>query len=76
MIKGKDGGVKLQVGKGITERPVQHVYPLELRAETIQLNPKDEEFKPESMVGKLSRAAKETAKALIKHFVDGDVNEV
>ena len=65
LIEGKDGvirGVELRAEKGVMERPVQHVYPLELRTETKQLNTKAEQFKPESMVGKPSRVAKETAK--------------
>ena len=80
LIKGKDGiigGVKLRAGrKGIMERPLRHIYPLELRTETKQLNPKAEEFKPQTMVGKPTRGAKETAKALTKHFADDNAKEL
>ena len=73
LIKGKDGivrGVKLQAGKGIMERPLQHVYPLELKTETWKLTPKAKEFQPDSVVVKQTRGAKETAKALIQHLAD------
>ena len=79
LIKGKDGiirGVKLQAGKGIMKRPLQHIYQLELRTETKQLNPKAEEFKAQTLVGKPTRGAKETAKALIKHFADDNADEL
>ena len=79
LIKGKDGvirGVKLRAGKGIMERPLKHIYPLELRTETKQLNLKAEEFKPETMVGKPTRGAKEAVKALIKHFADDNADEL
>ena len=59
VITGKDGavrGVKLKTGKGIIERPVQHLYPMELKVDghkVTQDNPKQkelnhevEEFKP------------------------------
>ena len=79
LIKRKDGvirEVKLRAGKGIMERPLQHIYPLELRTETKQLNLKAKEFKPETMVGKPTRGAKESAKALIKHFADDNTDEL
>ena len=79
LIKGKDGiirGVKLRAGKGIMERPLQHFYPLELRTETKQLNPKAEEFRPQTMVGKPTREAKDTAKALIKYLADHNADEL
>ena len=78
LIKGKDGvvrGVKLRAGKGIMERPLQHVYPLELKTETWKLNPKAKEFQPNSEVKKQARGAKETAKALIQHFADENDDE-
>ena len=58
LIRGRDGvtrGAKLRTGKGITERSIQHLYPMELRLSTgnrkrdegkQNLNPAVEEFKP------------------------------
>ena len=48
-------------------RPLQHVYPLELKAETWKLNPKAKELQPDSEVKKRTRGAKETAEELIQH---------
>ena len=79
LIKGKDEiirGVKLRAGKGITERPLQHVYPLELQTETWKLNPKAKEFQQNSEVKKQTRGAKETAKALIQYFADENDDEL
>ena len=79
LIKEKDGnvrGVKLRTGKGIMERPLQHVYPLELRTETWKLNPKAKDFQPDSVVIKQTRGAKETAKALIQYLADENDDEL
>ena len=59
VITGKDGvvwGVKLKTGKGIIQRPVQHLYPMELKVDGCkvtqdgpkqkELSPEVEEFKP------------------------------
>ena len=79
LIKGKDGivrGVKLRAGKSIMERPLQHIYPLELKMETLKLNLKAKEFEPNSVVAKQTRGAKENAKALIRHFAGEDDEEL
>ena len=79
LIKGKDGvvrGVKLCAGKRTMERPIQHIYPLELRTETKRLNPKAEEFRPKNIDAKPKRKAQEIAKALIQHFAEEDGHEV
>ena len=79
LIKGKDGvvrGVKLRAGKGIMARPLQHVYPLELKVETWKLNPKAKELQPDSEVKKQTRGAKETAEELIQHFADENDDEL
>eukprot|EP00794_Sanderia_malayensis_P021100 gene21100-23160_t len=79
LIQGKDGivrGVKLRAGKGIMERPLQHIYPLAIKTETWKHNPKAKGFQPDSVVIKQTRGAKETAKALIQHFADEDDDEL
>ena len=68
LIQGRDGvtrGAKLRTGKGTIERPIQHLYPMELRLSTENrkkdgckrsLNPAVKEFKPRQQ-----RAAKREA---------------
>ena len=68
LIRGRDGvtrGAKLRTGKRITERPIEHLYQMELRLSTENrkrdegkqnLNPAVEEFKPRQQ-----RAAKREA---------------
>ena len=68
LIRGRDGvtrGAKLRTGKKIIERPIQQLYPMELRLSTENrkgdegkqnLNPAVEEFKPRQQ-----RAAKREA---------------
>lgn len=54
LYKGKDGvvrAVKLRAGKSFLERPVQHLYPLELSCDigkkaTVKLNIEATEFRP------------------------------
>ena len=58
LFEGKDGvvrAVKLRAGKSFMERPVQHLYPLELSCDignrqttktTTELNAEDTEFRP------------------------------
>ena len=79
LIKGKDGiirGVNLRAGKGIMERPLPHVYPLELRTEPLKSNPKAKEFQQDCVLIEQTRGAKETAKALIQYFADESDDEL
>jgi len=79
LIKGKDGvvrGVKLRAGKGVMERPLQHVYPLELKTETWKLNPKPNESQPDSEDKKQTSGAKETAEELNQPFADENDDEL
>jgi len=55
LIVGKDGvvrGARLRAGKSFMERPIQHLYPMELSCDrtaplqTEQLNPQAETFRP------------------------------
>ena len=60
-------GVQLQTGKGLLERPVQHLYPLELACDKVPekkqpMNPEAREFKPK-------RAAAEVAATKIKSLL-------
>ena len=82
LIRGRDGvtrGAKLRTGKGIVERPIQHLYPMELRLSTENtkknegrqnLNPAVEEFKPRQQ-----RAAKREAFRRINDLVLYDSQE-
>ena len=79
LIKGKDvvvRGVKLRAGEGTMERPIQLIYPFELRTETKRLNPKAKEFRPKNIDVKPERRAQEIVKALIQHFEEEDSDEV
>ena len=58
------------------ERPLPHVYPLELRTETLKFNPKAKEFHQDCVLIKQTRGAKETAKALIQYFADENGDEL
>ena len=62
-------GVKLQTRKGILERPVQHIYPLELSCDkkpnVVELNPIVPEFKPK-------RRAAATAQAINQAMLNDD----
>ena len=67
---GRDGytrAVQLRTSKGVIERPVQHLYPLELQCETTgpaaqQLNPYAETFRPKRKAASVAAAKiKDTA---------------
>lgn len=70
---GRDGhtrGVQLKTSKGVIERPVQHLYPLELQCELPvgarqQLNPDAKTFRP-------TRAAAAAATARIKEITTNE----
>ncbi len=61
MIKGKDDvarAVQLRVGKSFLERPIQHLYPLELSCDLKaknQLDVQAKEFKPKRMAAEAAR---------------------
>ena len=75
---GRDGhlrAVQLRTSKGVIERPVQHLYPLELKCEPTvqagaeqQLNPDAANFRP-------SRAAATALAAGIKEIADDEETE-
>ena len=63
LYQGKDGvvrAVKLRAGKSFMERPVQHLYPLELSCDkqanqkTTELNVEATEFRPRRDASRLS----------------------
>ena len=61
MIKGKDDvvwAVRLRAGKSFLERPIQHLYPLELSCDLKaknQLDVQAKEFKPKRMAAEAAR---------------------
>ena len=73
IFPGRDGytrAVQLRTTKGVIERPVQHLYPLELQCETTgpaaqQLNPHAENFRPK-------RNAASVAAAKIKDIAENE----
>ena len=73
MFPGRDGytrAVQLRTSKGVIERPVQHLYPLELQCETIgpvtqQLNPHAQTYTPK-------RNAASVAAAKIKNIAENE----
>ena len=73
IFPGRDGytrAVQLRTSKGVIERPVQHLYPLELQCETIgpvtqQLNPHAQTYRPK-------RKAASVAAAKIKNIAENE----
>ena len=61
MIKGKDDvvrAVRLRAGKSFLQRPIQHLYPLELSCDLKaknQLDVQAKEFKPKRMAAEAAR---------------------
>ena len=74
LIPGRDGvvrAVRLRAGKSHLERPIQHLYPLELQCEVERkkdLDPKAKQFKP-------TRKTAKDAKAIIKEIAEDEEDE-
>jgi putative ribosome biogenesis GTPase RsgA len=71
VFPGKDGvirAVKLKTAKGTLERPVQHLYPMELASESVQ--PEANTLNPDAKVFRPKRKAAEEADERIRKIAE------
>ena len=72
---GRDGhisAVKLRTSKGVIERPVQHLYPLELQCEPTVPAGADQQLNPDAPNFRPRRAAAAAAAARIQEIAENE----
>ena len=75
---GRDGhirAVQLRASKGVIERPVQHLYPLELQCEPTVPGEAEQQLNPDAPIFRPRRAAAAVAGARIKEIADNKETE-
>ena len=67
--------VQLRTSKGVIERPVQHIYPLELHCEPTVPAGAEQQLNPDAAIFRPRRAAATEVAAGIKEIADDEETE-